>query len=224
MSEKYFQCDDLPTIDMPAISARAGIYAVGVQPDTPVGDQIGSMPDGSLIEWLPGGLVAESMQQAIEIRQQPHSVTVAGSEQTSDYVRLAIAFSDHVTKHREQKGNPIDSSIIVTQQPTVPNNYVRLPHLVAVNSNERVDDVVIWEALKEPEAERWLGAPLPDQTYFEERLAQIITLKQAWRSRQSSHHVLESILQEKLDQGRYMSILFVYQHAGLFMRLLDSME
>lgn len=113
--------------------------------------------------------------------------------------------------------------IVSAEPPETPTGYVRLPHLVTYSSSTTtVTDLAMWEVLSDAEAKQWLGSTLPDQRFIENQLPRLLELRAAYRANQlpDTHHHHE--LAHLLNQGRYLSILFVYQHFSLFEVLLQE--
>lgn len=80
----------------------------------------------------------------------------------------------------------------------------------------------MWELLHITEAEQWLGTRLPDRQVVERHLPQLLELRAAYRARLLPDTRYHQELTHLLDKGRYLSILFVYQHFGLFEALLQE--
>jgi hypothetical protein len=85
-------------------------------------------------------------------------------------------------------------------------------------------DAVIWELQTVREAEEWLGGPLIGQEFVEENLEKIINVRQQFRNGKMAGTVLEKELQNHLSKGRYLSILFVFQHLNLFKDMINNRE
>ena len=97
-----------------------------------------------------------------------------------------------------------------------------MPHLLVTQSSSILNDTVVWELQTEREAEEWLGAPLSNQNFVEGNLGKIMKLRQEIRSGKSATTEQEAELQYNLSKGRYLSILFVYQHVELFKSLFEQ--
>gem|GEM_PF-6514555 len=136
---------------------------------------------------------------------------------------LALTFSRHLRDNRYAK-NGFDGPACITSiaPPLPPKECVRMPHLVATQFSPVLGDTIIWELQTEREAEEWLGGPLTGQDFVEGNLGRIIKLRQEIRSGKLAKTEQEKELQYNLSKGRYLSILFVYQHIDLFKNMFDE--
>jgi hypothetical protein len=136
---------------------------------------------------------------------------------------MPIAFAGYLTEMRARKSERTHPCLISSDKPDLPTDFVRLPHLVAYTpGNDTVSDRPMWELLNESEAVAWLGGTLPDQNYIECNLPRLLALRAAYRARKLPGTPLHEELAKRLDGGRYLSILFVYQNFGLIRSILED--
>jgi hypothetical protein len=141
---------------------------------------------------------------------------------TPDDLHLALAFGEHLLKHRAQHSGITPPFTVSPRQPQLQPGYVRLPHLLCVRTNDGVDDRIIWEVLSLSQAEEWLGSPLPNQDYIESHLPAILAIRRHLREGQARSPAQQRVAFALSQEKRYLSILFVYQHFELFKDLLNS--
>src|SRR5439155_10155771 len=102
-----------------------------------------------------------------------------------------------------------------------------IPHLVTVRGGEEAPtcDAVVWELTTGAAARQWLGAPVPDPTFVEAHLPQLLALRGAARADQLPATAAGQRLAALLH-GRPLplSIQLVYRHLDLLRVLLASQE
>lgn len=217
MSERYFTPNDLPHVTIDS----GGAYTVA---DHQPGNlrRAGEMADGTPLWWQEAH--GEPVAAAIDLRKNPlvRGIGILAAHGASEET-LPLPFAGHLTELRTRsRGMPLPC-IVSAEPPETPTGYVRLPHLVAYSSNTTtVTDLAMWEVLSTAEAKQWLGSALPDQRFIENHLPRLLELRAAYRANQlpdtRHHHELSRLL----SQGRYLSILFTYQHFSLFEVLLQE--
>lgn len=165
-----------------------------------------------------------SEQSGVDLRNLANvqSVTIASKGSSAAELGIAVAFANHLSDHRAKHRDVHTPCVISPTQPHVPVGCVRIPHLMAYIVDGTVQDRVMWEILPELEAEHWLDSPLPDQKAIEERLPQILRLRNIVREGGSINNPAYQELTGLLARGRYLSILFVYQHIGLLNELFKA--
>jgi hypothetical protein len=138
----------------------------------------------------------------------------------SEEALITSAFAAHLAQHRERKTGAYEPCVVTASAPHVPAGHVRLPHLVAVERNEEIEDTVMWEILLLQKAETWLGSELPEQSEIEDNLDQLYKLRTEHRN--GTLNQTHPAIYEALGSDRYISILFVYQHIHLFRQAWNS--
>lgn len=174
--------------------------------------------------WNPKG-VEPAEEFAMDLRSNEHlmAISLVDSRSVDIMDGLALAFSRHLRRTRLSK-NGFNGPACVTSiaPPLPPQGCVRMPHLVTTQSSSILDDTAVWELQTEREAEEWLGAPLTNQNFVEGNLGKIMKLRQEIRSGKPATTEQGKELQYSLLKGRYLSILFVYQHIELFKTMFDE--
>ncbi len=147
---------------------------------------------------------------------------------------LARVFAYHLAQIRpgaSAVANPTSIS-----RPEVEPGEIRIPHLVtaagtlaAVLSGQHIAsshvmDIVIWEVMHQDQLFDWLGSALPDQTFAESNLLDLLILKGASRSGQLPQTTAGDVLREILARGRYLAIRLVYRHDDLFRNLVREIN
>lgn len=219
MPEKYFTPTDLPNL---AID-NEGVYAIAAHQPNPQLQQVGETADTTPV-WLHAVAASEQVTAAIELRKFPlvRGVGMLATRRALEDT-LPITFAGYLTDLRTTNRGMMLPCIVSAEQPEVPPDYVRLPHLVAYTPDENtIKDKSMWELLHGTEAEQWLGTSLPDQQFVEQHLPQLFKLRAAYRAHQLPDTRYYQELTRLLDKGRYLSILFVYQHFPLFEALLQE--
>jgi hypothetical protein len=145
-------------------------------------------------------------------------ITVATGEETPRAQGIGLEFSKHLAMHRQRRWGEYVSAITFTQKPSTDSATIRIPHLVSVLADQRIQDTVIWEILPTGDVVRWMDVPLPEQGYFEDRLDTLLALRQRIRMGTEGASGLRTLLGE-----RYLSIKFVYEHTDFFHALFESM-
>jgi hypothetical protein len=108
---------------------------------------------------------------------------------------------------------------------SAPEGHVRVPHLVAITTpGGNVKDEVIGELQSEEYSLEWLKEPIADQDIVEENMDKIIELRQRSRIGDLSFSSSGSQLKKERSKGRYISVLFIYQHLDLFKRIFQDMN
>jgi hypothetical protein len=221
MSERYFTEADGRGVQ---IRKESGLYIAG---DRQPSDSVlaGEVTSGQPIWWH------ESFDDvlshaAIESRATPgiSSVTAVSSDVIPFRRRLGVAFADYLATYRSRNPDTLWPCIVSPEPLEPPQEYVRLPHMVAVNKTYSIQDTVMWELLSKPEAETWLKQPLPKQKPIEDRLPHILLLRRLVREQVQLDSKPYQEITQRLTAGRYLSILFVYQHIDLFIELFDEKQ
>lgn len=136
--------------------------------------------------------------------------------ESTDIERIGLAevFSKHLRSYRSTNRYFTGTGEIALNPPDVVEGWVRIPHLVTVVKASEISEIVMWEKLSNQDSVQWLDANIPDQDFIEKHLAELLDLKK--RSRENT---LDPVLHKEIIgklSGRYLSILFVYQHFQFF--------
>lgn len=217
--ERYFSPSDLPRIEV----AGPGVYAVAKEQPDATFSYAGKTADGATVWCQPQG-VDRQIPAIITARQMPGILGIALiAKHTNQEDGLSLAFSQYLTELRTKKRNKTLPCVISSYRPELPSGYVRLPHLAAYVGAAPVADMVMWEILIDAEAEQWLGRALPNQEMFEENLQRQKALRGMICAGQNitneAYRTLTTTIQ---TEGRYLSILFAYQHAALFQTIFEQ--
>lgn len=218
MPEKYFTPNDIPHLKVDT----GGVYVIAnSQPDINL-QLAGELANGDPIWWQKAG--EEQMRTAIELRDNPlvHGIGILAVRETSEDA-LPLSFASYLTELRARNKGMSLPCVVSAEPPETPSDYVRLPHMVAYSPDKtKVTDKAMWEVLPGSEAEQWLSGSLPNQQFIESHLPQLLQLRAAYRTHQLPDTRYHKELAHLLDQGRYLSVLFVYQHFSLFEALLQE--
>jgi hypothetical protein len=152
------------------------------------------------------------------------SAAVVHRAQDGRQTWLALRFALHLAERRRAADPlPVAPCATCTYRPgRLPAGVVRIPHLVAGKATAgRVVDQVVWELMAADDAVTWIGGPLPDQEWFEERLPRLLALRARVRTGQIGDNPAAVALMGLL-RDRYLSIRFAYQHAGLIADVLNG--
>ncbi|MFH0246115.1 hypothetical protein ACGRHY_27700 [Streptomyces sp. HK10] len=223
-SERRFALADLGLILREVRTGPGYTVACDQAPDG--ADMAGFRPrTETAVWWISCHGVAEAAQRALAASASPSGAVAFPARPggaVPHEIGLALAFADHLTACRN--GRPVGPCSPGLVPPPVPDKAVRLPHLVwaARPPHGHETATVVWELLPRLAAEQWLGAPLPDQAFFEERLTGLLHLKQRARFGLPPDVPAWRPLADLLAGGRYLSIRLVYQHPGLFHDLLTE--
>ena len=205
MTERYFVQGDFPELP---VYEGTGLLVSGIKSTT----------------WNPKGVEpVEEFAMALRSNEHVMAISAVDGRPVDSMDGLALAFSRHL-RHTRRSKNGFNGPACVTSiaPPLPPQKCVRMPHLVTIRSSSILDDTVVWEMQTEREAEEWLGAPLSNQNFVEGNLGKIMKLRQEIRSGKPATSEQEKEFQYNLSKGRYLSILFVYQHIELFKAMFDE--
>lgn len=150
------------------------------------------------------------------------SINIVEAKPVSHQDGLALLFAEHLFEHRGRNGRTTLPPLVAANTPSPPADCVRIPHLITYASKASVSDVSVWEVLPTSEAESWLNGTLPDQHLAESYLPQLLNLKRRIRVEGLDNTDINPKLANQLSSGRYLSILFFYQHFALFQSMFDQ--
>lgn len=218
MPERYFTPEDLPQ----CIVNDVGTYAIADRQPSVDLRHAGETADGTPLWWQE--VHEEPVMAAMELRKNSivRGIGILATHGASEE-RLSLTFAGYLTELRAKNRGTAIPCVVSMMALEIPPDYVRLPHLVAYSAdNITVTDRAIWEVLPSTEAIRWLGGALPDQRFIEKNLSQLLELRAAYRANQlpDTRHYRE--LARLLSEGRYLSLLFIYQHSSIFEALLQE--
>lgn len=168
--------------------------------------------------WLEHRAAAGPAARALQVVQEAGIAAAAtyapGQEQQS---WAALLFSAHLAGHRSARAiKPVPCLTSAARPEPVPGGIVRIPHLAGfASAGGRVSDRVIWELMTAADAMAWLGGPLPDQGWFEERLPSLLTLRKAFREGTLPDQPSCTLLRAKITGPGYLSIRHAYQNPAL---------
>ena len=141
-------------------------------------------------------------------------------------VRVALQLSARLGMQRAGGAGWAPAYLTSPTPPATPRDLVRVPHLVTVcrDTGELADhhahapvDAVVWELMPASAAQRWLGAPLPNQAMVETHLDALLALRTAARTHRlpttAAGARLAALLHGRPDP---LSITLVYRHLDLF--------
>jgi hypothetical protein len=191
--------------------------------NTPVGGRALGHFRGYHLEHLP---TPDPYRQGLDILREPEIVAVTADEQRQDHEAwAALLFALHLGDHRRERAlPPVPCLTIPTRPDPVPAGTVRIPHLTeAVDQQGQGTDRVIWELMLSCDVSAWLGCPLPDQTWFEDRLLALLTLGRRLREGTLPDDPACSQLASTLS-GQYLSIRFAYQNPALIAEVIAVTE
>ena len=216
MPERIFAQRDI----LPLTNRLPGVYCAAENRPSLGFNLVQDIAINGVTLWFHAVPTGAQVVAATTLHWQPKLRGIACIEgQTATEYALPIVFAPYLTELRAKNQNMTLPCMIFDRSPEVPAGYVRLPHLVAYeNTNAEIIDSVLWELLTQADAERWFRAKLPDQTSVEHNLSQLLVIRAAIR-RGDSDDRFRSIALALKQEGRYLSILFVYQHPELFKRL-----
>ena len=158
-------------------------------------------------------------QDAIISRETDDVQTIVLSSPQTEFLqtRLAVTFANHLFATRSTRVQTASPPYLVSAaQPQLSEGMVRIPHLAACAKGEHMEDAVMWEMLPKDEAESWLDSSLPDQIVIENHLSELLRLRRDMREHTLPDTPDHQELVRRLEAGRYISILFVYQNIELF--------
>jgi hypothetical protein len=141
-------------------------------------------------------------------------------------VRAALQLSRRLGAQRAGGAGWAPAYLTSPTPPATPRDLVRVPHLVTIcrDTGELADhhahapaDAVVWELMPTGAAQRWLGAPLPDQGLVETHLDALLALRTAARTRRLPATTAGARLAALLHgRPEPLSIALVYRHLDLF--------
>jgi hypothetical protein len=218
MEERYFTDADCAHFSG---KVESGFYLTANQQPYVRSRLSGATADGTPLWWIPS---VASRQGGVDLRNlaDVQSVTIASKGSSAAELDIAVGFANHLSDHRAKHRGVRMPCVISSAQPHAPIGCVRIPHLMAYIVNNAVQDRAMWEILPEPEAERWLGGSLPDQEAIEKQLARLLRPRRTFREGEPINNPAYQELTGLLAHGRYLSILFVYQHIDLFNELFKA--
>jgi hypothetical protein len=201
--------------------ALGGLLLVGDLHDLPDAVPVGWTIRRSIIWSLPirAGLCAEAALRLTQ-RHGIRAICMVGSHSLPYRRAVASTYAAHLTVARTGRDLP-GPWITAEDPPAVPDGALRLPHFVTVNGPANTEDLVVWELMTAGTARRWLGEPLPDPSFVEQHLTDVLQLRAAVRARRLPHTPPGRRLAVLL-QHRRLSIRLIYQHHSLFTELLTS--
>jgi hypothetical protein len=222
MAERYFteaDTEGVLTYDSP------GLYVASEVPPAK-GVYAGEIEASGRTIWWQEAATDTLEYEAIGYRALPEvrSITITSPANTVLSRRLGVAFADHLASYRAHNQDTSWPCIISPDPPGTPREYVRLPHLAAIQKANIVQDTVMWELLSSEDAATWLRQPLPEQQSIEDRLPHILFMRKLIREQVHLDSKPYQDIKRCLDAGRYLSILFVYQHADLFLELFEDRQ
>ena len=168
---------------------------------------------------------AEEAAMALRSDSQLLALSVVDTRPSNGMDGLAISFSRYLRETRSIRNGIIAPACVTSITPPLPpKECVRIPHLVTTVFSPKLTDAVIWEIQTVAEAEEWLGAPLIGQEFVEKNLEKIMNVRQRLRNGKTAGTDVVEHLQNHLSKGRYLSVLFVFQHLSLFEDMLKEIE
>ncbi|CAN5126736.1 hypothetical protein BH09PAT3_BH09PAT3_5100 [soil metagenome] len=222
MAERVFHASDYATswdLDEPALFVEVGVD------DNP--EQIIFLGDVALSETAP--LTIESLVSANSHKIQPAPNLIRGMtlhypiSSVPDSL-FALDFSTHLLATRRHRQPLVLPSLTSMQTPEVPQELVRLPHLVVVaDTDGTLTDKVIWEIMDHKTASWWLGGVMPDTQRLETLLPALLRIKQDVRRNDAAYLEEHPGIYDRLQHGRYLSVLLVCQQLGEFEAVCDTM-
>jgi hypothetical protein len=201
-----------PPWQPPGTDGLAAIVAPGAS--TAWADGLLARTGEGLVVWAATG--SDPEQQALARLRYPgvRAVTLAPARGDPRRVKLALELAVHLTTSRGT-----GACLTSWAPPGLLPGAVRIPHLVTIQREGTVTDTAVWELAPLAVAQHWLGGPLPDQRFFETRLAALLRLRGAARRGQLPATAVAAGLAE-LIPDRDLSIRVVYAHAAAFRGLL----
>jgi hypothetical protein len=202
---------------MPAEAGLIGVVGCGA--GTGWTDVVlGPFGDGVLV-WAAAGTHLERQALATVGLPGVRGVVLVGVPGLSGRaVRVALEWAVLVAGRRGSGG-----CVTSVTRPVAPEGVVRVPHLVSVRLAGAVVDVVVWELMPVAYVPVWLGAPMPEQGFFEARLGGLLRLRAAARAGRLPATAAGMRLARLLG-GRGLSIRLVYQRPVLFRALLAGVD
>jgi len=207
MTERIFTADDMSPIPIRHGPGMLTAWSGLMNPTRPIS------PDST--DWEP----TNSLEEVIAARRRIglSAIAAVANRDTIPVDRLALTFSGYLRHIRQARfGMPVTPCITSTDRFLTPPTYVRIPHLVAYDTSQHIQDTVIWELQAEQDAEEWLGNALPEQGRIEAVLPRILMIRKAIREAKVMEGEAIHEIKERLGTDRYLSILFVYQNPDLF--------
>lgn len=211
-----------PPWQPPGVDGLAAIVAPGAS--TGWADGLLARDHDGLVVWAATG--AEPEAQGLARLQYPgvRAVTLAPAKGDPRRVRLGLELAVRLATARHHDGltnqrTGVAACLTSWSAPAPPPGVVRIPHLITVQRDGTVSDLVVWELAPLATAQLWLSGPLPDQALFEAHLDTLLRLRGAARRGQLPATAVAAGLGELL-RDRDLTIRLVYEHAALFRTLL----
>lgn len=211
MPERYFQLDEYWPQD--------AWYGPGLLQDAGSNVDFVSLPAEDVI---PQALAIRKVAQ-----QTVRALSVLGKREAQPLDKLSIDFSAHLRQVRSEASR-MDSTVCITGAERLDATsrlaeFVHVPHFVTVVGRGVLSDQVIWETQTEEQYVTWRGPNSVDLTFVESNLSGIICLRRMARSNQLMGSESLEKLRSRLDQGRYLSALFICENQSLIEDAIGSM-
>lgn len=214
-SDRRFYRLAWPPWQPPGTDGLAAIVTAGAS--TAWADGLLARDADGMVVWAATG--ADPEAQGLARLQYPgvRAITFAPAKADPRRVRLGLELAMNLAAGR--RNDAAQACLTSWAPPEPPAGVVRIPHMISIQRDGMVVDRVVWELATLPTAERWLGRPLPDLSFFEAHLDTLLRLRGAARRALLPATAVALGLADLLRE-RDLSIRLVYEHAAMFRTLL----